>query len=171
MPPVNSYPASVVTAEDTTFTFAGANKLEVIDNDADPDDDIDVTLTRHPRPAEPAVQPRHHDQRRLGRWRDATLILDGDKNLVNDALDGLRFTPDAHFAGTATLQMTTSDQGNSGIDGTKTDQDIITIQVTPDATNDAPTISAPASVNTTEETPFVFTSVTGNADPGQRRRR
>ncbi len=162
IPPVNSYPGSVVTAEGVMFTFAGANKLEVIDNDADPTDDIDVTLTvSHgllSLPSNPGITI-------TGDWAGGAtiLVLDGDKDLVNDALDGLRFNPDAHFAGTATLQMTTGDQGNSGIDGTKTDQDIVSIQVTPDGTNDAPTIITPVSVNTAEETPFVFTSVSGNA--------
>ena len=162
VPPVNNFPGTVVAVEDTMFTFAGVNKLEVIDNDATATDDIDVTLTvTHgllSLPSDPGINVTPG-------WNTgvSTLALEGDKDLVNAALDGLRFTPDAHFAGTATLQMTTGDQGNSGIDGVKTDQDIITIQVTPDASNDAPTITDPGTIDTTEETPFVLNSVSGNA--------
>ena len=76
----------------------------MIDNDAAANDKIDVTLTvTHgllSLPLNPGITI-------TGDWVGGatTLVLDGDKSKVNDALDGLRFTPDAHFAGTATLQM------------------------------------------------------------------
>jgi large repetitive protein len=55
---------------------------------------------------------------------------------VNAALDGMRFDPDANYNGSATLTITTDDQGNSGAGGARTDADTVNISV--NAVNDAP---------------------------------
>ena len=60
---------------------------------------------------------------------------------VNAALDGLTFTPTASYNGPASLQIQTSDLGQTGTGGTLTDDDTIDIAV--GAGNVAPTISLP----------------------------
>ena len=162
IPPVNTFPASVTTPESTTFNFTGANKIEVIDLDASGTDDIDVKLIVTHGLLQLSSNPGITI---TGNWSagDTTLILDGDKNLVNSALGGLRFVPTPNYAGLAYLQMTTSDQGNSGIDGDKTDLDIIEIHVQPNATNNAPTIAGPSAATTNEEAPLKLASSVGTA--------
>ena len=60
---------------------------------------------------------------------DATMTFTGTMTAVNTALAGLSFNPTAAFTGTASLQIVTSDQGNTGAGGTLTDSDTITINV------------------------------------------
>ena len=54
---------------------------------------------------------------------------------INALLDGMVFTPDAGFNGTATLQIVVDDQGFSGAGGVLTDDDTIKLQF-----NNAPTL-------------------------------
>jgi Bacterial cadherin-like domain/Dockerin type I domain/Bacterial Ig domain/Cadherin-like domain len=68
---------------------------------------------------------------------DATMTFTGPLTAVNTAIGGLTFTPTADFNGTASLTITTNDQGNTGSGGAKTDTDSVSITVTP--VNDAPT--------------------------------
>jgi hypothetical protein len=61
---------------------------------------------------------------------DATMTFSGTAANVNAALAGLRFTPTSNFTGTASLKIVSSDLGNTGSGGAKTDTDTITITVT-----------------------------------------
>ncbi len=61
---------------------------------------------------------------------DATMTFDGTVSEVNAALAGLSFNPTASFTGAASLQIVTSDLGNTGSGGTLTDNDTIAITVT-----------------------------------------
>lgn len=162
IPPVNNFPSSIATPENTTFTFDGPNTVSITDNDAAGTDDIDVRLSVTHGLLKLAGNPGISI---TGDWSggDVQLLLDGDKDLVNSALSSLTFTPDANYAGPASLLIQTNDQGNSGIDGDKSDADIIQIDVTPDAVNDAPTLSSPTSATTDEETPLAFTSANSTA--------
>ena len=60
---------------------------------------------------------------------DATMTFTGTIANINTALAGMRFTPTANFTGTASLQIVTSDQGNTGSGGTLTDNDTVSITV------------------------------------------
>ncbi len=57
------------------------------------------------------------------------MTFTGTITAVNTALDGLSFNPTTSFTGAASLQIVTSDQGNTGTGGTLTDSDTITINV------------------------------------------
>ena len=61
---------------------------------------------------------------------DATMTFTGTVAAVNTALNGLSFAPRANWVGTASLQIVTSDQGNTGTGGTLTDDDTVDITVT-----------------------------------------
>ncbi len=84
---------------------------------------------------------------------DAVVQFQGTTDQVNDALDGLVFTPTENFVGTAQLNILTDD-------GSLTDNDDINITVTP--VNDAPFVNAPASESVSEGGSIVFS--TGNAN-------
>ena len=62
----------------------------------------------------------------------ATMTFTGTVAAVNTALNGLTFNPTASFFGAASLQIVTSDQGNTGTGGTLTDNDTVTINVVED---------------------------------------
>jgi hypothetical protein len=61
---------------------------------------------------------------------DASMTFFGAPAAINAALDGLRFDPAANFVGTASLTITTDDQGKSGSGGAKSDTDTVNIIVT-----------------------------------------
>jgi hypothetical protein len=73
---------------------------------------------------------------------DATMTFTGTLVDINAALDGLTYNPTANYNGGATLSITTSDLGNTGIGGTLTDADNVAITV--NAVNDAPVNTVPA---------------------------
>ncbi|MBD9375096.1 M10 family metallopeptidase C-terminal domain-containing protein [Rhizobium sp. ARZ01] len=62
---------------------------------------------------------------------DATMTFTGTLAAVNAALDGLSFTPTAGYNGSATITVTTSDQGGTGTGGVLSDTDTIAIDVLP----------------------------------------
>src|ERR1051325_8080684 len=68
---------------------------------------------------------------------------------TNAALDGLTFTPTVNYSGSASLAILTDDQGNTGVDGAKTDSD--TINITVNAINDPPSFVVPGSAPTVNE--------------------
>lgn len=59
----------------------------------------------------------------------ANVTMTGTLLAINTALEGLSFAPTAGFTGTASLTMTTNDQGNTGAGGPQIDSDVITIEV------------------------------------------
>jgi hypothetical protein len=84
---------------------------------------------------------------------DATMTFTGTIADINDALDGLTFTPTEGYNGPASLQIQTSDLGNTGTGGPLTDNDTVDIIVdaaadhilvvtTADDTADAPDTSS-----------------------------
>ena len=72
---------------------------------------------------------------------DPSVTFTGTLADINSALDGLSFMPTSGFSSGATLQVITSDQGNSGAGGLLTDTD--TVNITIGAVNDAPTNNVP----------------------------
>jgi hypothetical protein len=80
---------------------------------------------------------------------DATMTFSGARTAINTALDGLQYTPAADYAGAEELSIVTSDLGNTGSGGAKTDSDDLAVTVT--AVNDAPTIGVPAGPITLAE--------------------
>ena len=131
-PPVNSVPGAQSADEDSPLVFSGANGNQISISDPDAGSS----------PVQVRLQVDH-----------ATMTLDGDDGLtfdsgdsgtndadmtftgtitdINVALDGMRFDPEANYNGSATLTITTADQGNTGGGGPKTDSDNVNITVNP----------------------------------------
>ena len=147
--PVNTVPGAQVTAEDTPLVFmAGTNPISIADADAGATS-VQVTLTA----------------------TNGTLILNGTTGLtfsvgdgladttmtftgtvanINSALNGLMFTPTSNYFGAASLQIVTSDIGNTGTGGTLTDTDNVAITVNPVA--DTPSVTNAITNEDTQST-------------------
>src|SRR5438093_404568 len=80
---------------------------------------------------------------------DASMTFTGTLTAVNTALDGMSFSPTANYNGAASIQITTNDQGNTGLGGALSDTD--TLNVTVNAVNDAPVNSVPAAQTVNED--------------------
>ncbi|MEK8049629.1 Ig-like domain-containing protein [Ideonella sp. DXS22W] len=106
-PPVVSAPASASGSEDQALVFTGASAgaLSVTDSNGD-------TLTA-------TLSVTHGTLTLAGTsglsfttgdgTADTTLVFSGSAAAINQALDGLRFTPDADYHGSATLSLAASD--------------------------------------------------------------
>jgi Tol biopolymer transport system component len=88
---------------------------------------------------------------------DTSMTFTGSIADINNALEGLVFTPDNGFSGTATLTITTNDQGNTGSGGALQDVDTVDITVG-SATNTAPTLVNNAGLTAAEGSTTVITN-------------
>jgi CSLREA domain-containing protein len=116
-PPVNTVPGAQATDQNAPLVFSAANSNAVSVSDVDAGaDPVKVTLTST------------HGTLTLGSTAglaftagdgndDATMTFAAPVAAVNAALAGLTFKPQAGFSGSATLQITTNDQGSSGAGG------------------------------------------------------
>jgi CSLREA domain-containing protein len=130
--PVNTVPgSSQVTDQNAPLVFSAAhsNAISVSDVDAGTDP-LKVTLTAT------------HGALTLGSTAglnftagtgtgDATMTFAASIATINAALDGLTFNPQAGFSGTATLQLTTNDQGSTGAGGARSTFSQVFITVRP----------------------------------------
>jgi hypothetical protein len=155
--PVNSVPDTQTFNEDTTRTFSTANGNAITVNDSDVGaGNLTVTLTTT------AGTLAFGSTSGLSAVTNnaATITGTGTQANVNNALSGLIFTPTLNVNGAQKITLTTSDNGNTGPGGTKTDSDDINLSIT--AVDDAPTIPThPASATLSEDVNFTFSG--GNA--------
>ena len=147
--PVNTVPAAQNVLEDNTLVFSGAgsNPLSIADTDAG-NNPVEVTLAA----TNGAVT--------LGGTsgltftggdgaNDATMTFTGTVANINNALNGLSYSPAADFNGSALLTITTNDKGNTGTGGAKTDTDAVAVNVT--AVNDQPGFTQGANQTVAED--------------------
>jgi subtilisin-like proprotein convertase family protein len=75
----------------------------------------------------------------------SSIVLTGSQASLNsiNGVSDFGYTPTANFSGSATLTITTDDQGNSGLGGAQSDTDSVNITVT--AVNDAPVVTTTGS--------------------------
>jgi hypothetical protein len=150
--PANTVPGAQTTAENTNRVFNSANGNQISISDVDAGSSpVRVTLTAT------------NGTLTLGGTtgltftagdgtNDATMTFTGTIANINTALDGLTFRPNTNYAGPASLQITTNDQGNTGDGGPKEDTDTVSITVTPG--NNVPVITtSPGITNYTSGDP------------------
>ncbi|MBS0495873.1 MAG: tandem-95 repeat protein, partial [Proteobacteria bacterium] len=134
--PVNSVPGAQTVNEDATLVFSSANGNSISVSDVDANgNDLRVTLTAANGTLTLASTSGLTFS--AGANGSATMTINGKVNLINAALNGLAFTPDADFNGAASLSIFTNDMGSSGSGGAQSDSDSVAITVS--AVNDAPT--------------------------------
>ncbi|AFK57505.1 Putative Ig domain family (plasmid) [Tistrella mobilis KA081020-065] len=88
-----------------------------------------------------------------------SLTLTGTVTAINAfiAASGVGYTTAANATADVTLTVTVDDGGNTGSGGSQTDTATVTLEVT--AVNDAPELTAPASIDVTEDTETALTGI------------
>ncbi|MGP3699568.1 beta strand repeat-containing protein [Rhodobacter sp. NSM] len=148
--PTVSAPASLAVTEDTTTAVTGISFADVDAGSSDVTATLSVDAGLLAATSGSGVTV-------LGSGTGA-LTLSGTVAAINAfiAASEVAFTPAANATADATLSVGINDGGNSGSGGALTASTSVTLAVT--AVNDAPTVSAPASLAVTEDT---TTAVTG----------
>ncbi|MDQ3931115.1 MAG: Ig-like domain-containing protein [Chloroflexota bacterium] len=159
--PVNTVPGAQNIDEDNSLTFSSANgnALSISDVDAG----------SNPVKASLGVT---HGTLTLGSnsglsfatgdgTDDASMVFTGTLSNINSALSGLTFNPTANYNGSATLTLTSNDQGYTGSGGALSDTDTVTINIAP--VNDPPTANA-QSVSTNEDNAKAITLTADDVD-------
>ncbi|HMG74860.1 MAG TPA: LamG-like jellyroll fold domain-containing protein [Pyrinomonadaceae bacterium] len=139
--PVNTVPGAQVTNEDTPLVFStgGGNRISISDIDAG-SNDVQVTLTG----ANGAITLNGITGLAFTQGDgtlDPQMTFKGSMTAINNALNGLTFTPAADFNGAASLQITTNDRGNYGADpgltgDANSEEDSDSVSITVNAVND-----------------------------------
>ena len=95
---------------------------------------------------------------------DVTMTFSGTAAAINAALGaGLTYNPTANYNGTATITVSTTDDGQTGSGPAGTDNDLVIVNV--NAVNDAPQ-GTDGLVNGSEDDPYPFTAADfGYSDP------
>ncbi|AFK57506.1 DUF4347 domain-containing protein [Tistrella mobilis] len=142
-------PASIDVTEDTETALTG---ISISDADAGTGE-VTVTFTV----GEGELAATSTADVTVGGTATA-LTLTGTVADINAFITGsaLTFTPVANASGDVTLTVDIDDGGNTGSGGAKTDTATVTLAVS--AVNDAPEITAPATIDVTED---VETALTG----------
>ncbi|TNC08380.1 DUF4347 domain-containing protein, partial [Methylobacterium terricola] len=156
-PPVNTLPASQTLAEDSSLVFSATNRNAV--TVADPDAGTGNLTT---------TLGVAHGTLTLGARTGVTVTNDGTgavtltgtATAINAALDGTIYRPNPNYNGPETLTIVTTDNGNTGAGGPKSDTDTLAIAVT--AVNDAPVNGVPGPQTVDEDTNLVFAPGNGN---------
>ncbi|MCM2315292.1 MAG: Ig-like domain-containing protein, partial [Thermoanaerobaculia bacterium] len=129
--PVNTVPGAQTIDEDVTLTFAGT--ISVADDAGTNPVRVTLTVTQGTLSlaSTSGLTPV------AGADGSASMTFDGTLTDVNNALNGLDYTPAANYFGSDTLTLTTNDLGNTGSGGPLSDTD--TVGITINSLNDAPT--------------------------------
>ncbi|MUH01324.1 DUF4347 domain-containing protein [Scytonema sp. UIC 10036] len=128
--PINTVPSGSTTKEETVLSF---NTISISDADAF-NNPVEVTLTTT------------HGTLSIGNTtginvqgdKSGNVVLVGTVTNINTALNGLSFTPNQNFNGTAAIQIKTDDKGNTGADGAQITTSRFNVSVT--SVNDAPVL-------------------------------
>ena len=136
--PVNAVPGTQTVNEDTSLVFTGGNAISISDVDVGAGNE---TVTLSVASGALTLSGTAGLAFSVGDGTaDSTMTFSGTVGAINTALNGLGYQGNLNFNGSDTLNITTSDNGNTGSGGILTDADSITINVT--AVNDAPTLTA-----------------------------
>ncbi|MEK7674456.1 MAG: CHRD domain-containing protein, partial [Verrucomicrobiota bacterium] len=162
-PPVNTVPGSQTTLEDAALVFASAhsNAIGVSDVDAG-SNAVQVELSASNGTLTLSATTGLTFTVGDGTL-DTTMTFTGTLTEINAALNGLAFDPAPNYNGSASVSITSNDQGSSGPGGAQNDTDSVSITVT--SVNDAPA-GTDTAVTTNEDTAYTFASADfGFSDP------
>jgi hypothetical protein len=150
-PPVNAAPSTAIMGEDGTLTFTNSplTGLAVSDIDAG-SAPIMITLSA----TNGTVTLGHPNQFGItfhvgDGTADATMTFEGSLAAINAAFDGTAYNPNADYYGSASLTLTSNDQGASGSGGALSDTDAVLITV--NAVNDVPSFAKGADQTVDED--------------------
>ena len=165
--PVNTVPGAQTTPEDATKTFSSANLNQISVNDVDMVGSNVIQVTLGVTNGTLSLGSTTGLTFSTGDGTaDSTMTFTGSLTNVNAALNGLSYAPALNFNGSATLTITSNDQGNFGLGGALQDTDTVAITVT--AVNDAPVITdvsaSPSIISEGQSTTVTVTFTDVEAD-------
>ncbi|MEQ9931372.1 Ig-like domain-containing protein [Pectobacterium parvum] len=129
--PVNGVPVAQAVQQDGSLVFntANGNLISVSDVDIG-GNTMEVTLTASNGLL--TLSPFSGLIFSVGSGADdSTMTFQGSLTNINNALNGLTFTPTSGYNGSASIQIVSNDLGSSGSGGAQTDTDTIAITVNP----------------------------------------
>ncbi|MEO8629235.1 MAG: SBBP repeat-containing protein, partial [Betaproteobacteria bacterium] len=159
--PVNTVPTAQSTPEDTPLVFSSGagNVISISDVDADlAPVQVSLTVTNGNLTL---MQTTGLTFVTGNGSANATMTFTGTVTSINLALNGLQFGPAANFNGTASLQLVTSDQGNTGSGGPLSTTSSVTITV--NGVNDRPINNVPGPQSSAQNGTLIFSAANGNA--------
>ena len=127
--PVNSIPAAQSVDQDSSLVFnsGNGNLISISDVDAG-SNSVEVTLTASNGLLTLSGLTGLSFSTGDG-TADSSITFSGSIADINNALNGLTFSPNGGYNGPASLQITSNDLGSSGSGGAQTDTDTLTITV------------------------------------------
>ncbi|NVK02375.1 MAG: tandem-95 repeat protein, partial [Oceanospirillaceae bacterium] len=150
--PVISAVQTAETQEDTAFAFANAAAITLTDIDATNTSIMSLSLTV--TNGSLAIDNLSNLTLVNGAQNSAKIEVRGTLAQLQTAIDGLVYLPDASYNGSDSLEVVLADKGDTGTGGSKRDTHTVALTVT--AVNDAPVITAPASITTNEDIAITF---------------
>jgi hypothetical protein len=158
-PPTNTVPSAFSMDEDTEYTGL---TFSVEDVDAGSATNIEFNLSAS------------HGVLSLVNTTDLTLISGnngtqamvyrGNVSAINAALNGVGYFANPDYAGADTIILKTIDNGNTGLGGTRSDEDTVGVTINP--INDAPINIMPDPQTTNKNTPLSLSFYIADEDAG-----
>ena len=128
--PVNVVPNAQTVIQGATLVFQGSNGNQLSTSDPDAGtSNLEVTLSAS-KGVISLASPGLVQFVKGDGTADATITFRASQSKIRDALAHVSFAAPSNYTGTATLTFTTSDLGNSGKGGEKSDTDKVSINVT-----------------------------------------
>jgi hypothetical protein len=128
--PINNLPAPETTTQDADLVLStgGGNAISISDDDAG-SNPVQVTLSATngtlTLPGTTGLTFTNGDG-----TADGGMTFTGTVADINAALNGLTYTPNSGYVGPDLINITTTDQGNSGLGGALADSDVMSVTVT-----------------------------------------
>ncbi len=144
-PPENSVPADQTLPEDSQFVFQAVDGTEITVSDPDVhlgNNRLQVTLTATDGTLTLGSLVGLSFTSGDG-LNDTVMSFNGDVDDLNNALEGLTFTPTAEFVGPATVEIRTEDNGQFAGPPPTNEQDVDTVTLNYFGINDEPTFDLP----------------------------
>ena len=136
--PVITRPATASVNEDASFTFSGVNVISFADTDDFGASNLNVTLDI---PAGTGtLTPAAGSGATITGSGTVSVSITGTKTQINNALNGLVYTPTADYHGDIVLTVVANDAGNTGAGVAQTDTQ--TVAITVNSINDRPSSSS-----------------------------
>ncbi len=146
----------VTTNEDQPVTFSRSNNNSLAVSNVDPRNRLQVSLNV----TNGVLSLKNKDSVAFVGNGTSSLTMISSITNINAALDGLQFTPNSNFFGTANLEMVTNVLGATEETNREVDRDSLSIRIS--SNNDEPENLLPGNLITERNKSLVFSTDKGN---------
>ena len=164
--PVITLPAAQSLEENTTLTVStsNGNAITVADADADADgSSASLELSLSVSQGTVSFSQNTGLNFLSGNGLDnSSIVVTGTANDLNNAIDGLVYTPNANYNGSDTLAINVNDQGASGTGGAQTASELLALTINP--VNAIPVFTSTAPVAASEDASYTYNVTTSDND-------